>query len=166
MMPYLSTIGVARSISSAVATFMPLMSIAGRLGFGWLSDRMARKYVAGITFAMVCLGLLSFGYTMFGAWLLIPFLLLFGIGYGGSNVMRMALTREYFGSTRFGTVFGLMIGISMLGNMIGPPLAGWVYDYFGNYQGIWLALATAALLSVVAVVTVSPMKISSSQQSP
>ena len=160
VMPYLSSIGVARSTSAVVATFVPLMSIAGRLGFGWLSDRLTRRYVAGAALAMIGLGLLAFGYVMSTTWLLIPYLILFGIGFGGSNVMRMGLTREYFGSTRFGTIFGLMIGISMLGNMIGPPLAGWVYDYYGNYQGIWLALAGLAVVAVVAVLTVTPMQIS------
>ena len=38
VMPYLSSIGMSRAIAAWVATSIPLVSLVGRLGFGWLSD--------------------------------------------------------------------------------------------------------------------------------
>ena len=104
---------------------------------------------------MMSLGMFCFGYASnAGIWLLAPFLLLFGIGYGGTNVLRAALAREYFGRTNFGTIFGLIVGISMLGSIVGPPLAGWVYDNWGSYQDIWFVFAGLAVVALISISTI------------
>ena len=159
VMPYLSSINIARSKSSIVATAIPLMSIVGRLGLGWLADKVNRRLVAAVSFAMTALGMLCFGYTSTaGSWILIPFLLLFGIGYGGCTTMRPYLTREYFGRVNFGAVFGFIIGINMLGTIIGPPLVGWVYDNWGSYQSIWFIFAALPLASLMCVLAIRPIR--------
>ncbi|MFC1943632.1 MFS transporter [Chloroflexota bacterium] len=154
-MPYLSSVGVTRSMSSLVATAIPLVSIGGRLGLGWLGDKINRRLLLVGALAMISLGVLCFGYApIAGFWLLVPFLVLFGFGYGGCNALRPSLTREYFGRTNFGSVFGTLMGINMLGAIIGPTLAGWVYDVWGSYQGIWLVLAVLPIAVLVAVLTI------------
>jgi len=159
VMPYLSSIGIDRSMSGFVATALPLVSIGGRIGGGPLGDKFDKRYVAAGTFAMIGLGLLCFAFTD-GAfiWLLLPFLILFGLGYGSSNSIRPSLVMDYFGRNNFGTIFGLMIGIGMIGGMAGAPLAGWVYDNWGSYYGIWFAYVGVALVGMISVFNVSPVK--------
>jgi len=158
IMPYLSSIGTGKSISSLVAAAIPLVSISGRLGLGWLGDKVDRKLVATGAFAMMGFGLLCFGYaSTAGTWLLVPFLVLFGVGYGGSNALRPSLGREYFGRTNFGTIFGLIIGMGALGETIGPALAGWVYDNWDSYQGIWFVFAGLAAVALISMLTVPPV---------
>ena len=157
VMPYLSSIGFARARASLMATAIPLTSIGGRLSFGWLGDKVNRRLIAVIAFAMMGLGMLCFGYaSSAGTWLLVPFLVLFGIGYGGSNVLRPSLVREYFGRANFGSILGLMLGINMIGGIIGPPLAGWVYDNWGSYQGIWFVFAGLSMVALISVLTIHP----------
>jgi len=159
VMPYLSSIGIARARSSLVAAATPLMSIGGRISLGWLGDKLDRRKVAAVTFALMGLGSLCFGYaSTSGTWLLVPFLFLFGIGYGGNSALRVSLVSEYFGRTNFGTVFGLITGINMLGNIIGPPLAGWVYDNWGSYQSIWFVFAGVAVAALFFALTIPPVK--------
>jgi len=159
IMPYLSSIGIARARSSLIATIMPLMSIGGRIGLGWLGDKLNIRRIAMGAFAIMSLGMLCFGYaSIAGTWLLVPFLLLFGIGYGGTNVLRASLSREYFGRANFGTIFGLIMGISMLGSIAGPPLAGWVYDNWSSYQGIWFVFAGLAVAALIALLTIPAAK--------
>jgi len=157
VMPYLSSIGIARARSSLVATGIPLMSVFGRLGLGSLGDRVDRRRVAAYAYAMMGLGALCFARVPGGGtWLFVPFLILFGIGYGGNNALRPSLTREHFGRTSFGTVFGLLIGVNMLGGFVGPPAAGWVFDTWGSYQGIWFVLAGLAVAAMVTVLATPP----------
>ena len=158
VMPYLSSIGIAKSVSSLVATAVPLLSIVGRLGLGWLGDKFSRKGVAASAFVMMFLGMLCFGYAATsGTWLLMPFLILFGIGYGGGTVLRPSLVREFFGRINFGSVLGLTIGVGVLGSIAGPPLAGWVFDNWGSYQGIWLVYAGLAIVALISVLTTPPV---------
>ena len=158
VMPYLSSIGIARTTSSLVATATPLTSVGGRLGFGWLGDRFDKRWVTAVAFAMVSLGLLCFEYASSGdTWLLVCFIILFGIGYGSLNPLRASMVREFFGRSNFGAIHGFIIGIAMLGSIAGPPLAGWVYDNFGSYQGIWFVFAGLAIVAVISVLTIPPV---------
>jgi MFS family permease len=158
VMPYLGSIGVARSTSGVVAAAIPVTSIAGRLLFGWLGDRYSRRSAAAGAFIAIGLGTLCFGLvSVVGFWFVVPFVLLFGIGYGGSNSVRISLAREYFGRTNFGSIFGLVMGLSVVGSIVAPPLAGWVYDTWGRYQVIWFvyaALPFAVLGTVCSLPTV------------
>ena len=43
IMPYLSNIGITRSISSLVALLLPVVSVVGRLGSGWLIGKFGSK---------------------------------------------------------------------------------------------------------------------------
>jgi MFS family permease len=153
VMPYLSSLGMVRATSGLVATAIPLFSVVGRLGFGWLGDKLPKKWLATGALSMVALGLLCFEFTsVTGIWLLLFFLVLFAIGYGGSLTMGGALPREYFGRGNFGTIIGLIWGLGIFGTLAGPPLAGWAFDTWGSYQGVWLA---AAGLSVAGAVIMS-----------
>jgi MFS family permease len=91
-------------------------------------------------------------------WLITLFLILFGIGYGGSNVMRPSLGREYFGRANFGAILGLMVGIGAIGSIIGPTVAGWTYDNWGSYQAVWFIYAGLSIVAFLSVLTMSPVK--------
>ena len=80
IMPYLSTINIDRMRASAVATAYPIISIIGRIGFGWLGDKIGRKPMILTGYALMGIGFFCFAYTVKGeTWLLIPFLIFFNI---------------------------------------------------------------------------------------
>jgi sugar phosphate permease len=156
VMPYLSSIGITRTMSGLVATAIPLLSIGGRLGFGWFSDRYAAKRMAAFALTMLTLGLVCFEFVSPGwTWLLAPFLVLVGFGYGGINTMVGVLLRGHFGRGNFGTIMGFAWGILMLGTMAGPPIAGWVFDTWGSYQGTWVAMAGTTFVGAI-IMAISP----------
>jgi MFS family permease len=160
IMPYLSSIGVDRIRAGFVAMILPIMSVGGRLGFGWLGDKFDRRRVVAIAFGLVTIGLFCFGYApSAGLWLLMPFLLLFGVGYGASTGIRPSLVAEYFGRAKFGSIFGFIVGINALGGIIGPFVAGWVFDTWGSYQGAWLASAGLAVVAILLIYNVPRVKI-------
>ncbi len=164
VMPYLSSIDISRAVSGLIATGIPLMSIFGRLGFGWLGDKMSKKRLTAIGFGMLSTGLLLFGILAWGQfWLLVPFLILFGIGFGGTNTMRAILPREYFGAKNFGTILGFLMGVGTLGSIIGAPLAGFVFDRLGSYQPIWFTYAILAIVSLIIIATMPPLKVEDTQ---
>jgi len=157
MMPYLSSLGIARSTSSMIALVLPVSSVGGRLGSGWLSDRFGRKYIFAASFALMTAGLFFFSRVNAGMmWVIVPFIITFSLGWGFSVTSRIAVLREYFGRGSFGTILGFTSGIMMLGNMAGAPLAGWIYDTWGSYQGAWLGFGALALLGTVLIFTTPP----------
>ena len=137
VMPYLGSVGVPRATAGIVAGAIPLFSIIGRFGLGWLGDVFDKKYVMVWALFLMGLGMLAFCYVQVTG-VVFLFLLLFAPGYGGAMVIRGAILREYFGRDSFGKMIGILMGFGSIGGIIGPTLAGWVFDTQGSYNIIWL----------------------------
>jgi sugar phosphate permease len=140
VMPYLSSVGISRASAGLVAGAIPLFSIIGRFGLGWLGDILNKKYVMAMALLSMSLGMLAFGYVQV-MWLLFLFLVLFSSGSGGSMVLRGAILREYFGRDSLGKILGITMGFASIGGIIGPTLAGWVFDTLGSYHLIWFVFS-------------------------
>ncbi len=150
VMPYLSSIGISRAQASLVATGVPVVSAGGRLFFGWMGDKIERRKLLAVVLAMMLLGLSCFELAATqGSWLLIPYIALFGLGFGGGVGLRPGMVRELFGISKFGTVFGMMMGTGALGTVAGPLLAGWAFDSWGSYQHVWFMFTAFAIIAVV-----------------
>jgi len=136
IMPYLSSLAISRSTGGLIAGAIPIFSIIGRFGFGWLGDATDKRYALALSFCLMSIGLLVFCYVQV-IWVSCVFLLLFSPGYGGGMVLRGAILREYFGRESFGKILGIIMGCAAVGGIIGPTLAGWVFDILRSYQPIW-----------------------------
>jgi len=158
VMPYLSSLDISRSRAAFVATSIPLLSIIGRFGFGWLGDIFDKRYVMAGAYSLTGVGLLAFSYAQ-TTWLISPFLILFPLSFG-AFVLRGAIVREYFGMASFGKIFGIVMGIAAVGGAMGPFLAGLTYDTFGSYHPIWLAFAGISIVPVILMLTMKPYKVS------
>ena len=150
IMPYLSTMDISRMSSGLMAAGIPLLSIAGRFGFGWLGDIFEKKYVMAISFSLMALGMLALCYIQLTGMIYI-FLFFFSNGYGGIATLRGAWLREYYGKENFGKYLGIMMGFGACGGIIGPTTAGWVYDMMGSYYFVWLALSALIGLAIILI---------------
>ena len=142
IMPYLGTIGIERSTASLIASALPILTIFGRIGFGWLGDHIDKRIVVVFAFVLTSLGVFLLGIvTMERIWVVVVFIIVFGIGWGGAVPMIAGLLKAYFGVERLGTIVGLAGSVMMVGMMVGAPLAGWIFDKWGRYQPAWFLLA-------------------------
>jgi len=159
IMPYLSSVGILRSVSSQAASILPLVSVVSRFGSGLLGDRFSKKRVTGGSFLLTAIGLLFFAFVSNEqVWLLVPFIIFYGLGFGSTMTMCAAMIRENFGRTNFGTINGIMLGIMALGSISGPLLAGWVFDTYDSYHLAWFTFAGLALVSLIVLITTPPVK--------
>ena len=150
IMPYLSTMDISRMSSGLMAAGIPLLSIAGRFGFGWLGDIFEKKYVMAISFSLMALGMLALCHIQLTGMIYI-FLFFFSNGYGGIAALRGAWLREYYGKENFGKYLGIMMGFGACGGIIGPTTAGWVFDMTGSYYFVWLALSALIGLAIILI---------------
>jgi MFS family permease len=157
VMPYLDSQGISRATAAVVASALPLVSIVGRFGFGWLGDRFDKRYVLGGTFLLMTGGVLAFSYPQNVA-ILCLFVLLFSVGFGGSMVLRGAILREYFGKTSFGKMLGIVMGSASVGGILGPTLAGYAFDSMGTYLPVWIMFSALTLLGSLLVTRMRPIR--------
>ncbi|UCG67326.1 MAG: MFS transporter [Deltaproteobacteria bacterium] len=154
IMPYLSSVGMSRSGAAVVATSIPLLSILGRFGFGWLGDIFDKRHMMAWSYSCIGAGVLALSYVQ-EAWVIFPFLIIFPLSWG-SMALNGAIVREYFGIASFGKILGVMGGIGTIGVIIGPSVAGWTYDTLGSYHSIWLIFAATSVIPVALILTIKP----------
>jgi sugar phosphate permease len=157
IMPYLSTTGMPRQKAGLVAAALPLFSIMGRVGFGWLSDIFEKKYVMAVSFLLMAGGMIGFCHVGI-KWVILIFLLLFSPGFGGGVVLRGAILKEYFGRGYFGKMFGIVTGSASIGGIIGPTLAGWGFDTWGSYSFVWLASFGLMCIAIILILKMEHTK--------
>jgi MFS family permease len=153
VMPYLNSMGMARTTAGLVAAAIPLCSIMGRFGFGWLADLLEKRYVLSAAYLIMGIGLLAFCDAR-AVWAILLFLVFFSSGSGGSIILRGAILREYFGRRSLGKILGVIMGSASLGGIIGPTAAGWTFDTIGSYQFIWLIFCGLIGLTVVLILKI------------
>ena len=149
IVPYLESVSVPTAIAAITVTGMTLCSLIGRISFGFLGDFKNKRFLLTIALAFQAIGLLLFSFiSMDEVWLIIPFLLIYGFGYGGPFPLRPALQADYFGTRNYGTIMGLMGMISMIGGLVSPVIAGWIFDVTGSYRLAWQLFALATLPAI------------------
>ena len=154
VMPYLVSIGMSRSGAALVTTSIPLASIFGRLVFGWLGDNYNKWRVLAAVYFFTGIGLVFFAYAQ-SFWTVFFFLIFYPLTWGAGPV-RGAIMRESFGRASLGTIFGIMAGVGTLARIVGPSLAGLIYDKLGYYQPIWLLFAGTLTIPIILALTFKP----------
>ncbi len=153
VMPYFSNVGISRSKAGLVAGAIPLFSIIGRLALGWLGDVFEKRYVMALGFGLMSVGMLIFCFVQI-EWTVFLFLLLFPPSFGGTMVLRGSILREYFGRESLGKMLGIVMGSGSIGGIIGPTVAGWVFDSWGNYQFIWVTFSGFTAMAIMLVLKI------------
>ena len=150
---FTSSVGLSEGLAAASVTAMTLLSLLGRLGFGYLADTMDKRHVTAICFGITALSLLMYA-TIYEAWQVLYVLPVFAVGFGGSIPVRPAFQAEYFGLKAFGAIQGLSFTIGTLGGLLGPVFAGWMYDMTDSYRLAFVALSAGSFLAVPLVLSV------------
>ncbi len=155
--PALTDAGISAEEAAISLGLATLLSVIGRLSFGWLGDFMNKRYLFMATYSIEALGVLALvnaDNTIF----VYLFIVLFGIGFGGTIPLDPAIRGEYFGRASFGKIQGFMAPITMLGSVVGPPLAGFFFDISKTYAGPFLATAMLQFLAVAIIFFARPAK--------
>jgi MFS family permease len=150
IMPYLSSVGYSRTAAGFLAAATPVMSIIGRFSFGWLGDVINKRTVLLFSHCFMGLGVLSLS-QMENHWFIIPYLICFPIGYGGSMPLRGLIIKHYFGTASIGKLLGISMGVAAMGGLAGPVLAGWAYDTYQTYQYVWFVFIGLSIISTTVI---------------
>jgi MFS family permease len=89
---------------------------------------------------------------------LYAFFVLYGVGMGAVMPMTPVLRARYFGRKSFGTIAGWSRALTIPVGVVGPVLAGWIYDRTGSYEIAFVLFAITLGISVVVMAFVRPPK--------
>jgi MFS family permease len=138
---YATAQGIERATVVFIFGIMGLLSVLGRIGSGRLGDHLisrgmpsvhARRYMYAVSGLLMGIGMLIM-LQLTGAGLLWVWAVVFGIGYGFHVPQLGAIMGDLFGRKNLGIIISLGGTAAGVAGIIGPPLAGRIYDVQGNY---------------------------------
>jgi MFS family permease len=99
------------------------------------------------------------------------FAVIYGLGLGALGTLLPIVTRDIFGAADFSPFFSFTVVLFAVGNAIGPPLAGFMFDATGSYQIVFVIVAilfAAAIIGIYLAFGANPkplMRLSKSKKS-
>lgn len=153
--PYFETqIGVSKSVAGSTIAVFTLLSIIGRVGFGWFADRYPKRVMMALAMTSLALGLVVLGFAR-DFWVAVARIGLAAPGFGGTIPLRPSMTADYFGTRHFGR----MQFVSTTGGAAGPWVVGRLVDIDGDYTAGWfISAAVVAVVGIPAVLAASELR--------
>lgn len=109
-------------------------SLFGRIALSAAADHLGRRNSLIAMYFAMGLGFALWRVAGDGTTLLTAFAILFGVGYGGYVAMIAPILAEYFGVRKIGSLLGCFMSSIAIGGALGPWLAGYAFDLWGNYD--------------------------------
>jgi len=130
---FLREAGFAPVAAADMKGFFFFVSGCSRLSFGWLCDRFDKRRMT-----LLHLGFIAVGYPLILAvpahpQLLVPCLLIVGIGYGGLLPSIPILAVHLFGRRHLGTILGVYKIPYDVAAAVAPLFTARLYDAYGGY---------------------------------
>ncbi len=156
---YLVQVGLQPIEAASAFGAAGLLSVLGMTASGWSSDRFGARATATASFVSTFLGigilvLLSF-YPL--RWLVIPFVLLFGISQGARGPIVASLTARLFRGAGFATINGTIFASMSIGGALGSWMSGVLYDWTGGYRASFAFSMACVLVAAAPFWTARPL---------
>ncbi len=139
--------GMSAAAATGVLTTFGGLSIAGRVGLGIAADWFGGKRCLVLALVLQTAAALWLALAR-EPWAFYAFGIIFGLAYGGVYAQYPVITRDYFGATRVGAVYGTQMCLSQLGMAVGGYGVGALFDLTGDYRAPFLASAFSGLLAL------------------
>ena len=152
---FTSSVGLSEGLAAATVTAMTLLSLLGRLGFGYLADTMDKRYVTAACYGDHRVRLFSCTRLSTKGGRCSTSCLCSRSASAEAFPCGRPSRRRYFGLKAFGAIQGLAFTIATLGGLLGPVFAGWMYDVTESYRLAFVALSAGSFLAVPLVLSVS-----------
>ena len=159
-LPALVEYEIGAWLAATAAGAVAIGDILGRVSIGFIGDRFDKKVLLTLSFLVQMLGvgaLALINHTFLGIdWGLIPlpiFVLGFGLGFGASIPLRLAILADYFGRRAYGSVVGIASSVSAIFGTIGPLFVGLMYDFTDSYRPAYAIMALMMLVAIPLTMT-------------
>ena len=137
--------GIDAASAVGLVGLIGIGSLVGRFVIGALADRLGRTLTLLLMQVSMGLSVLAW-FVAAGYPMLVFFALWFGLSYGGIVSLLPAISMDLFGARAVAGIIGTLYSGAALGNLLGPVLAGAVFDHTGSYMPVlWACMGLSAL---------------------
>jgi MFS family permease len=153
--PFAHLTGVEPVAASALVSVIGGMSVLGRGGIGYVSERLGALWLWKLSvLVMAASYLLWLPFTAY-AWL-VAFAAVLGLGYGVRIALMPVVLIEFFGLGNLGAVLGVFFTASAVSSLSAPLLTGLIIDHTGSYEWGVVFMMVTGVLGYLAVAPLQP----------
>ena len=152
IVPYAEDRGISPQTAAVLLSLLGGGSAVGRFAIGSAADRLGRWRGLGLSFGGVgiscVLWLAGDGMIVLGI-----FAVLVGVFWGGSVALAPSVMADYFGTRAVSGIIGVLYAGVGCGALVGPIIAGLVFDLWQSYTVAIVYSIIAPVLAAVAVLS-------------
>ena len=146
---YLMDNGLSPLEAASAFGMAGMLSVIGVTGTGFLADRIGYRRTAMVSFICTFLGValllaLSYYHTR---WLVIGFVVLFGIAQGARGPIVSSLCAKLFPGGSLATIYGAIYACMSIGAALGALGSGLLHDLSGGYRASFVLSMISVLLA-------------------
>lgn len=144
--PLARDLGIDKYRAADVLAIGAFMGVIGKVFFGVLSDRANFRMALLLAIITQWIGIAMMTRVQ-QFWTFAVASGIFGFGMGGVVPMHASAVGAFFGRQGFGKMMGLMRPMMLPLQVAGLPLAGWIYDRSGSYNGAFYVFLVMLLVA-------------------
>jgi MFS family permease len=157
LVPLLTDRGASARSAAGAASMLGVATLAGRIGTGYLLDRLLAPRLAACYFCGAALGLMLLWLGLSGPYALAAAFLV-GLANGAEGDIIAYLVSRYFGLRSFGEIFGYVFAIYVTGGVVGPLAMGIGFDLALSYGPAIVLLSAASIVGALLMMRLGPVK--------
>ena len=153
MVAYAIGQGIDPEKAAAALGSVSLVSLAGRLGTGWLSDHIGRALTLTAAYGSAALGIVcvtALALTGHAYWLAL-YVVLYGLAQGSTGIIGSARAADVFAGPSFGAIYGWLVLSVGPSQAFGAWVGGRIFDVTGSYLAAFAFAVVALVVGVAAI---------------
>ena len=145
---HLLDLGLSTDEAALILSITALFAALGKPVVGFLSDFLGARITIWI--ALICQAVALLVFTQaFTFWLCAIAAAIYGFGYSGMSPLRTFAVSTSVGSKSFALATGVLRWVELPFVLSASPLAGFIYDTTGTYNGAFFILAGLMLVACI-----------------
>ena len=144
--------GIAASTAVTLLTVTGFVNMVSTMAGGVLGDRFGARRMTLAAFLILAIAMiwLTASDTL---WMFYVFAVAFGIGNGGWFPQCPALAARIFGTRDMGSIAAALFLAAGIGGVVGPLVAGYVFDTFASYRIAFVVAICAIFVAMLLTVS-------------
>jgi len=145
----LTSLKVDATIAALSLSLIGAFNILGTFTWGAMGGKFRQKYLLCWLYSLRSLVMIVFILMPITSTSVLVFSALMGLLWLGTVPLTGSIVAQVFGLRHMGMLFGFAFVAHQLGSFIGIYAAGYFFDMFGNYNGVWWAAIIMGLVASV-----------------
>ena len=144
--------GYEDTVAAWAVSIVFLGGLIGKIGSGYLAERLGRKRVLISGLLMMFAGILIMLFSMQSGTKILLWvgLVLFGFGWGGIYTLIQVLAADLFGMLALGKILGAINILDTFGGAAGPIVTGIMVDQTQSYVQPFIVISVLLLIATIA----------------